>query len=125
MTESAPDQPTPESLRTTKCEPCEGGVSALDRDAVERYLIATPHWTVNEQATVISRKINRRNFVEVIELVNRIAEIAEAEQHHPDLHVTGYRHLTIEITTHAIGGLSANDFILAAKIDHLVSEKAK
>jgi 4a-hydroxytetrahydrobiopterin dehydratase len=51
--------------------------------------------------------------------LNRVAEIAEDEQHHPDLHLTGYRHVRIEITTHAIGGLSENDFILAAKIDEI------
>jgi 4a-hydroxytetrahydrobiopterin dehydratase len=55
-----------------------------------------------------------------MELLNKIAEIAESEQHHPDLHLTGYRHVRVELTTHAIGGLSENDFILAAKIDAIL-----
>ena len=54
-----------------------------------------------------------------MERVNRIAEIAESDGHHPDLHITGYRKLKIDLTTHAIGGLSENDFILAAKIDQV------
>jgi 4a-hydroxytetrahydrobiopterin dehydratase len=58
----------------------------------------------------------------MIEAVNRIAELAEAEGHHPDLHLTGYRNLKIELTTHAIGGLSENDFILAAKIDAILAQ---
>jgi len=61
--------------------------------------------------------LNCNHFVQAISLVNQIAEIAEDEQHHPDLHLTGYRHLEIVLTTHAIGGLSENDFIVAAKID--------
>jgi 4a-hydroxytetrahydrobiopterin dehydratase len=58
----------------------------------------------------------------MMECVNRISELSEAEGHHPDLHLTGYRNLKIELTTHAIGGLSENDFILAAKIDALLAQ---
>ena len=58
----------------------------------------------------------------MIEAVNHIAELSEAEGHHPDLHLTGYRNLKIELTTHAIGGLSDNDFILAAKIDAILAQ---
>ena len=61
-----------------------------------------------------------KNFVEVMGVVNQIAELAESDGHHPDLHITGYRQLKIDLTTHAIGGLSENDFILAAKIDQLL-----
>ena len=57
--------------------------------------------------------------MDAVELFQKTAEVAEAEGHHPDLHLTGYRRLRIEVTTHAIGGLSENDFILAAKIDSL------
>jgi len=59
------------------------------------------------------------NFSAAFDFMNRIAEVAEADDHHPDLHLTGYRKLRIELATHAIGGLSENDFILAAKIDQL------
>ena len=60
-----------------------------------------------------------QSFLGAIELIQQIAPIAEAEDHHPDLHLTNYKRLTIELSTHAIGGLSENDFILAAKIDQL------
>ena len=60
-----------------------------------------------------------KNFAAAVEFITDITDIAEAENHHPDLHLTGYRNLAIELWTHAIGGLSENDFILAAKIDAL------
>ena len=59
------------------------------------------------------------------DLINQISVLAEQEQHHPDLHLTGYRMLTIELTTHAINGLSRNDFVVAAKIDPLLAEQSK
>ena len=114
--------PTPESLCSAKCLPCEGGVENFDRSAAEQHLPATPLWSIDSETKVISRKIDRKNFMQVIELVNLIAQLAEDEQHHPDLHITGYRHLTVDLTTHAIGGLSENDFILAAKIDQLIKD---
>jgi 4a-hydroxytetrahydrobiopterin dehydratase len=64
-----------------------------------------------------------RNFKAAVEFLNGVAELAERENHHPDLHLVGYRNLSIELTTHAIGGLSENDFILAAKIDELPVEE--
>jgi 4a-hydroxytetrahydrobiopterin dehydratase len=63
-----------------------------------------------------------KNFMAGLKFFNRVAEVAEADQHHPDLHLEGYRKVAIEIWTHAIGGLSENDFILAAKIDELPVE---
>jgi len=60
-----------------------------------------------------------KGFLSAVEFIEKIAQVAEAEDHHPDLHLTGYRKLAIELSTHAIGGLSENDFILAAKIDQL------
>jgi 4a-hydroxytetrahydrobiopterin dehydratase len=59
--------------------------------------------------------------VEALQLANKIGDLAEQEQHHPDLHLTGYRLLRVDLTTHAIGGLSENDFIVAAKINQLVA----
>lgn len=111
--------PTSDSLREAKCLPCEGGVAPLEGDALDEHLHALSLWAVNESGHAIYRKFDCRNFVRAVALVNEIADVAEAEQHHPDLHLTGYRHLTVELTTHAIGGLSENDFILAAKIDRL------
>ena len=63
-----------------------------------------------------------KNFTAAVRLINKIAEIAESENHHPDIHLTGYRKLRIELTTHALGGLTENDFIVAAKINVLPLE---
>jgi 4a-hydroxytetrahydrobiopterin dehydratase len=68
----------------------------------------------------IRKTVKCKDFMDAVGLIQRIAPVAEAEDHHPDLHLTGYRRLTIELSTHAIGGLSENDFILAAKIDQLL-----
>ena len=113
-------QPTTETLRQKKCLPCEGGVPAIEADEAAVYVATTPDWKLSEDAKSISRKVVCKHFVEAVALVNRIAELAEAEAHHPDLHLTGYRKLQIVLTTHAIGGLSENDFIVAAKIDQIL-----
>lgn len=114
------NSPSTQSLRKSKCLPCEGGVPAIDPEAAAEYLRATPEWTLGEQGKVIFRKLNCQHFAAAIKLINQIADLAEREGHHPDLHLTGYRHLQIDLTTHAIGGLSENDFIVAAKIDELL-----
>jgi 4a-hydroxytetrahydrobiopterin dehydratase len=109
-----------DKLCRSQCKPCEGGVPVLSRKQSESFCEAIPQWSISEDATMITRQVNCKNFVRAIELVNEIAAVAEAEQHHPDLHLTGYRNLRIDLTTHAIGGLSENDFIVAAKIDRLL-----
>ncbi|WP_345686956.1 4a-hydroxytetrahydrobiopterin dehydratase [Novipirellula caenicola] len=123
---SGPDSPekaNPEnadSLRAAKCVPCEGGVPPLARDQANELMRAIPEWELDAAAKRISRTKRCRNFVDAVALINKIAELAEQEQHHPDLHLTGYRMLKIELTTHAIDGLSRNDFVVAAKIDPLL-----
>lgn len=111
---------TKETLCRSRCAPCEGGVEPMDPATVEQHLAATPEWAVNEARTAIYRKFPCGNFVQAVDLIRQIADLAEDEQHHPDLHLTGYRNLRVELTTHAIGGLSENDFIVAAKIDQRV-----
>lgn len=106
-----------EQLISGKCLPCEGGVEPCTIDHSRRQLDALQDWQLSEAGTLISRQWKLKDFVQAMKLVNAAAELAEQEQHHPDLHVTGYRHVRIDLTTHAIGGLSENDFILAAKID--------
>ena len=113
-------EPTTESLCKAKCLPCEGGVPTLEREAASQFLLATPDWSMDDDAKMISRKVGLKNFVQAMDLMNRIAEVAESEGHHPDLHLTGYRNVRIDLTTHAIGGLSENDFIVAAKINQLL-----
>jgi 4a-hydroxytetrahydrobiopterin dehydratase len=78
-----------------------------------------PEWRVTADGQRIRREWRVKDFVTALDFFDRIGQIAEAEDHHPDLHLIGYRNVAIELWTHAIGGLSENDFILAAKIDRL------
>ena len=116
--------PNTESLRVKKCLPCEGGVAPIDAGEAKAYIQVTPDWKLSDDAKLISRKVQCKHFVEAMKLLNRVAEVAEAEQHHPDLHLTGYRKVRIDLTTHAIDGLSENDFIVAAKIDEILEQAA-
>jgi 4a-hydroxytetrahydrobiopterin dehydratase len=111
-----------EELLRKKCLPCEGGVDACSLEQARLQAVAVPEWKLRADGKWIERTVRFKNFVQMIQSVNRIAQLSEDEGHHPDLHLTGYRNLKIELTTHAIGGLSENDFILAAKIDALLSQ---
>jgi len=105
-------------LKSKNCIPCEGGVSPLNGGEVDAYLkLINPDWAVHKNKRM-ERKFNFVNFVHTMKFVNKVAEIAEKERHHPDLHIH-YGECIIELWTHAIGGLSENDFILAAKIDEI------
>ncbi len=108
-----------------KCVPCEGGAQALDRGHVESFLSDLPGWSLAENGKSITRAYVMKSFLAAVTFIQKIAQVAEAEDHHPDLHLTGYRNLRIEMSTHAIGGLSENDFILAAKIDQLPKDLSK
>ena len=116
---------TAEELTRKKCAPCEGGVPALTGAEVDALLENLPGWGKAEGGQRIRREWRAKNFVAAIEFFNKVAELSEAEGHHPDLHLVGYRNVAIEIWTHAIGGLSENDFILAAKIDAIPSPEKK
>jgi 4a-hydroxytetrahydrobiopterin dehydratase len=104
-------------LNAKKCVPCEGGVARYETGAAEAQLALLPLWKLTHDGTRIRRDWKLPDFRSGIKLINNVAALAEREQHHPDLHLEGYRRVWIEIHTHAIGGLSENDFILAAKID--------
>jgi 4a-hydroxytetrahydrobiopterin dehydratase len=106
-----------EQLVQKRCQPCEGGVPKLAPEQVRDYQQAVPHWQVSEDGKSLRRSWRAQDFMAALEFFNAVAQVAEAEDHHPDLHLAGYRNVTIELSTHAIGGLSENDFILAAKID--------
>jgi len=86
--------------------------------ATELYKELNPEWHVVDDAHLLSRHFTFKDFAETMTFVNKVAAIAEAEGHHPDLTVS-YGGVTVELMTHAIGGLSENDFIVAAKIDEL------
>ena len=108
----------PGTLASKKCVPCEGGIPPLDREEItklEKEISAD--WKV-----VDNRKLHREfsfvNYSHTMDFVNRVAKIADEEEHHPVMHVF-YGRVVVELWTHAIDGLSENDFILAAKIDNL------
>ena len=107
-------------LPQRKCQPCEGGTEPLPLSAAQAMLSDVKGWELVDGAR-IRKTVKCKDFLDAVSLIQRIAPIAEAEDHHPDLHLTGYRKLAIELSTHAIGGLSENDFILAAKIDQLLA----
>ncbi len=111
--------PTSNELASRRCVPCGGGSDALSSGQVADLLKAVPDWTLSADGKRIRREWRVRDFAIAIDFFQRILPIAESEDHHPDLHVTGYRNVTVEIWTHAVGGLTENDFILAAKIDAL------
>lgn len=109
-----------ESLAQRTCKPCEGGTEPLPVSAARTLLEDLQGWELIE-GKAIRKTVRCKDFMNAVNLIQRIAPIAEAEDHHPDVHLTNYRQLTIELSTHAIGGLSENDFILAAKIDRLLT----
>jgi 4a-hydroxytetrahydrobiopterin dehydratase len=106
-------------LTAKKCTPCEGGTPPFTKDQVSEHLAALPEWKLSDDGKMIRRKYKFKDFVSAMAFLQKVGELAEAEGHHPDLHLTGYKNAAVELTTHAIGGLSANDFIVAAKIDKL------
>lgn len=110
---------SPAELEAKRCVPCEGGVPRYSAEESAAQLAHLPAWRLTHDGTRIRRDFRLRNFREAVKLLNNIAAVAEREQHHPDIHVEEYRRAWVEIFTHAIGGLSANDFVLAAKIDSL------
>lgn len=105
-------------LLRKKCVPCEGGVPTLTHEQTTEFLKQTPEWSVTEDNKMINRTFKFKNFHETMAFVNKVADIANAEDHHPDLLVK-YSSCTVTLWTHAINGLSENDFIVAAKIDEV------
>jgi 4a-hydroxytetrahydrobiopterin dehydratase len=106
-------------LSSRKCVPCEGGVQPLARSDAQKLLQQLkPHWQLADDTKSIASEWKFRNFFHTMSFVNAVAHIANAEDHHPDVEL-GYSYCRIRYNTHAIDGLSENDFICAAKIDQL------
>mgnify|MGYP000081809445 CR=1 FL=1 len=112
------------SLADQHCQACEGGVEPMDSETAERHLAElngeapaqqTP-WAITADGRTLKKGYKLKDFDQAVAMVNRIRDLAEAENHHPDLDV-GYGRVVVRLSTHAIGGLSLNDFILAAQID--------
>jgi 4a-hydroxytetrahydrobiopterin dehydratase len=110
---------TADELVRKKCTPCEGGVPPLPAAEVASLLKGLEGWELTHGGQRIRRAWTVKNFKAGIDFLNTVAELAEQEGHHPDLHLEGYRNVSVELWTHAIGGLSENDFILAAKINRI------
>jgi 4a-hydroxytetrahydrobiopterin dehydratase len=109
-------------LAARKCIPCEGGVPPVSHAEAVEQLKNLPGWKLTADGQRIRKDWTVKNFMAGLRFFQEVAAVAEDEGHHPDLHLEGYRKVWIEIWTHAIGGLSANDFILAAKIEELPVE---
>jgi 4a-hydroxytetrahydrobiopterin dehydratase len=107
-----------ETLRGKKCVPCRGGTPPLTAEQAREYLAGTPGWTLSEESTRISRQFTFPTFPRAIEFVQRVAELAEEQGHHPDFEIH-YNKVNIILWTHKIGGLHENDFIMAARIGEL------
>ena len=110
------------NLKDKKCVPCEGGVIPFDISEIQKYQKKVDGWDISKdikEKFFLNKKFNFNNFIESQEFINKVGEISEDEGHHPDISF-GWGYAEIKITTHAIEGLSENDFILAAKIDQLV-----
>jgi len=110
---------TTEQLTQKKCLPCEGGVPPYSAVDAAAQLEKLSGWRLTHDGTRIRKDWTTKHFRAAMEFFNAVTQVAEEDQHHPDLHLEGYRNVWIELYTHAIGGLSENDFILAAKIDSL------
>ena len=106
-------------LKQKHCKPCEGGVAPLDEHRTALLIEQIPGWEANGDSTAIHRRFAFRNFHEVMAFVNALAWVAHTQDHHPDFSA-GYNYCEVTYTTHAIDGLSDNDFICAAKINALM-----
>jgi 4a-hydroxytetrahydrobiopterin dehydratase len=104
------------TLSQKKCKPCEGGVNPLPAEDADRMLIELDGWT--RLGSEIEKTYGFRNYYQTMAFVNASAYVSHQEDHHPEL-VVGYKTCKVTYTTHAIGGLSENDFICAAKLDAL------
>lgn len=107
-----------QDLTKQKCVPCEGGTKPFTPEEFAQYLEAVPNWSVVEDKA-IERKFTFKNFADALNFLVEVGKIAQQEGHHPDMLLYGWNKVTITLSTHAIGGLSINDFIEAAKIDQL------
>jgi 4a-hydroxytetrahydrobiopterin dehydratase len=108
-----------EPLAARRCRPCEGGTPPLSPEAAARLLAQVAgEWALTDDAHAISREFRFRDFYRTMSFVNAVAHIANIEDHHPDLEV-GYNRCRVTYTTHAVRGLSENDFVCAAKVDLL------
>ena len=104
-------------LAKKSCVPCEGGTKPMGKTEAAKYLRLVDKWGLN--GSKITREIKFKNFKQALSFVDRVGAIAESEGHHPDIYLHSWNRVRLTLYTHAIGGLSVNDFILAAKINNI------
>ena len=105
-------------LKNLKCAPCSGKTPKLKPEEISNHLSQLDGWSVNDEQEMIFKKFKFKNFKKALEFTNSVGNIAEFEEHHPDISL-GWGYSIVMLHTHAIKGLSVNDFILAFKIDEL------
>ena len=113
------------NLKDKKCLPCEGGVISFDISEIHKYQKKVDGWDIvknSENIYFLEKNFKFKNFKESQNFINEVGKISEIEGHHPDINF-GWGYAKINITTHAIEGLSENDFILAAKIDQIINDE--
>ncbi len=108
-------------LTNKHCVPCEGGVDAMNREAAEAMLADLPGWELSDDGKLISQRFEFRGFFRTMSFINAMAWVVNNENHHPDFSA-GYNYCKVGFTTHAIDGLSENDFICAAKVNALLGD---
>ena len=105
-------------LIESKCEPCSGNTPKLSFQEISKFLSELDNWSVNDEQEMIFKKFKFKNFKKAMDFANKIGELAEKEKHHPTISVS-WGYCLVMVHTHAIEGLSVNDFILASKIDNI------
>lgn len=110
--------PPADQLAHHHCVPCEGGIAPLSRAEFSVYLPQVADWQIIDDLS-IERDFTLKNFKAAVAFIDQIADVAESEGHHPDLLLHDYKKVKVMLTTHAIKGLSVNDFVMAIKIDEV------
>jgi 4a-hydroxytetrahydrobiopterin dehydratase len=106
-------------LKNKICVPCEVGAPTATEEELKKYLPQVPDWKMYEHKTKIKREFEFEDFKRAVEFINKVADLAEHEGHHPDIYLYDFKKVRLTLWTHKIGGLHRNDFVLAAKIDQL------
>jgi 4a-hydroxytetrahydrobiopterin dehydratase len=104
-------------LKRKKCKPCEGGTKPMNKKTASKYIKFANGWKLGNNQISINKKF--KNFKEAISFTNKVAVIAESEGHHPNIYLHDWNQVRLTLSTHAIKGLSINDFIVAAKVNAL------
>ena len=105
-------------LKNQKCQACSGNTPKLDEKQISQHISKLDNWSVNDDQKMIYKKFNFKTFKQALDFTNRVGELADLEGHHPDISL-GWGYSLVMLHTHAIQGLSINDFIIAAKIDDI------